>query len=164
MEKDSSSNSKIRSVAKWLTADNLKPGLLLCGGIGNGKSTMLTAIKALNNQFLNFKSWRQITLLSATFISSLAADSDATAYSRAKDAPILGIDDLGTEPVSVKRYGSEINPVVELICYRYDQMLPTMITTNLTMEKIRDVYGERVADRLKEMCEVLTYTENSFRK
>ena len=38
---------QISQIAKWLTNEDSSFGLLLCGGLGNGKSTMMRAIQRL---------------------------------------------------------------------------------------------------------------------
>ena len=51
----------------------------------------------------------------------------------------------------------------DILSYRYNRMLFTMITTNLTPPQIRTVYGVRIADRFNEMMLVLPYKNPSFR-
>ena len=48
--------------------------------------------------------------------------------------------------------------------YRYDKMLPTIITTNLPMADIRPKYGDRLAERLNELMEVVHMPDINFRK
>lgn len=43
------------TIAEWLTGDSSKFGLLLCGNVGNGKSTFVKAFQQLLNQ-LNLRS------------------------------------------------------------------------------------------------------------
>lgn len=77
---------------------------------------------------------------------------------------MLCIDDMGIEPITVKHYGSEISPFVEVIYHRYKKKLFTVVTSNLVDEDIKDVYGERVADRFKEMFDKIYYTHKSYRR
>ncbi|MCR5849357.1 MAG: hypothetical protein K6G92_01425 [Bacteroidaceae bacterium] len=76
---------------------------------------------------------------------------------------MLGIDDLGEEEASVMDYGNRVTPVIDLLSYRYDRMLFTMVTTNLTPSQIRTIYGDRIADRFNEMMLIIPYQEPSFR-
>ena len=76
---------------------------------------------------------------------------------------MLGIDDLGTEPLEVLDYGNVLNPVVDLLMKRYDEQLFTLITTNLRPQEIREKYGERMADRFNEMMEKIIYKNVSYR-
>ena len=74
------------------------------------------------------------------------------------------IDDLGEEPTSVQRYGNTLTPIVDLIERRYEAKAYTFISTNLTYKQIADKYGERIADRIVEMCHVVKFNNKSYRK
>ena len=76
---------------------------------------------------------------------------------------MLGIDDLGEEEIEMMDYGNRVTPVIDLLSYRYDRMLFTMVTTNLTPAQIRSTYGDRIADRFNEMMLIIPYETPSFR-
>jgi DNA replication protein DnaC len=63
---------------------------------------------------------------------------------RAEDATLLILDDLGSEMATdwVKE------TVYNLINYRYNHLKPTLVTSNLTLNEIRDTYHARLASRL----------------
>lgn len=89
---------------------------------------------------------------------------DRAKYNGLADCYFLAVDDMGTEPTRVSDYGNEFLPLVELISRRYDKQLPTIITSNLGGDAIAERYGERIADRLREMCETIAYNSaESFR-
>ena len=89
---------------------------------------------------------------------------DPTYFNKLKTQELLFIDDVGTEPASVKSWGNEFSPVTELIYARYDRQLFTIATSNLADEEFGDRYGERIADRMEEMFERLHYSQKSYRK
>lgn len=67
----------------------------------------------------------------------------------------LVIDDLGAEKVTEWTWQT----VYDLIDRRYGEMLPTTITSNLTLEDLGDLYsrqGERIASRIAGSGEMLT--------
>lgn len=159
----------IRQVGQCLTSDNRqKYGMLLCGLCGNGKTTLLKAIQLLvarleqriNEEYS--KEW-SLKVMDATQITNMALD-DRTGFEELCRFPLLAIDDLGTEPPTVLYYGSKRCPVAELLRYRYENRLYTIISTNLTPSQIKEVYTERVSDRLNEMATRIVFTGNSFRK
>ena len=76
---------------------------------------------------------------------------------------MLGIDDLGKEPAEIVDYGNILSPVVDLIEHRYDRQLFTVITTNLPPEKIREKYGDRIADRFNEMVGRIIFRNTTYR-
>ena len=77
---------------------------------------------------------------------------------------ILFIDDLGIEPLIVKSYGNEFAPIEQIIYYRYERQLMTVITSNLLEEQILKTYGQRISDRLEEMFDKIYFGHDSFRK
>ena len=55
-------------------------------------------------------------------------------------------------------------PLVGIVSsYRYERMLPTIVTTNLSGKAIREKYGDRLADRFNEMMQVVTMPDINFR-
>ena len=149
---DDATVSKVERVVKWMY-DSKKRGLLLCGTLGNGKTTMLRAIK----RFFNFN----ISYFEAQGIYNKFKQPQEFPYIGQKD--ILLIDDLGVEPQSYNDFGEIRYPLAELLMLRYKQNRPTIIATNCTFEQIGEIYGDRLQDRMKEMYAVITYKEPSYR-
>lgn len=68
------------------------------------------------------------------------------------NASILFLDDLGTSVSEAGKLSDAVKQAIErLVCYRYDHKLPTVVTTNVESSSIREVYGDRVASRLREL-------------
>lgn len=67
-------------------------------------------------------------------------------------------DDLGAEDI-VSHFGNKKEVMEGLIYDRYDRWLKfglrTYFTTNLSMEQIRERYGERVFSRIHHMCNII---------
>ena len=76
---------------------------------------------------------------------------------------LFAIDDLGEEPKEVLSYGNAITPVVDILEDRYRKREITLITTNLDADGIKEKYGVRVADRLREMMMIIPFTNPSYR-
>ena len=149
----------IQKVSKWLCEGN-RNGLLLYGTIGSGKTTLMeTIIKALTILAPEIRKYRQ----SAIDITN-EAKRDTDKFNDIKKCEMLFIDDLGEEPLIVKNFGNEISPIVELLYYRYDKQLFTIITTNLLDDQIAPTYGERIKDRFNEMFDRVYFDIKSFRK
>lgn len=150
----------IHSVSKWL-ATLPKPGLMLRGYIGVGKTTMMLAVKRM----LHLLTGEVMSVADAREIAALAKDSPKE-FVAMKRCRLLGIDDLGTEAVIVKSYGNELSPLAELLATRYSSRLFTVITTNLSVKEVgggvwedelKAIYGDRILDRLREMCNTIFY-------
>lgn len=103
---------------------------------------------------------RQVTALDLNAYAK--ADNDD--FKSLKETEILFIDDMGEEPQIIKSWGNEIAPIIELLYYRYDRQLMTVITSNKTEQEIRELYGVRISDRLEEMFDKIYFEHESFRK
>lgn len=129
-----------------------KTGLILSGGYGVGKSSILRAIRV------------------GTCLGTLRTADEIYHYYKTSEAlpgdwkrGVLYIDDLGSEPYKCLIYGEQRFPIVELLCNRYDTLAPTIIATNLSEEGLRNRYGDRVYDRIVEQYELIVLTNPSFR-
>jgi DNA replication protein DnaC len=80
---------------------------------------------------------------------------------RIEKAKRLVIDDLGAEYVDEK--GSFQATVDALVNARYEHVLPTIITTNLTADAFKERYGARVADRIRELGRFVSINATSYR-
>lgn len=63
---------------------------------------------------------------------------------------ILFLDDLGAE----KPTEFVAETIYLIINKRYNDMKPTIITSNFALEDLSDRVGERIASRIGEMCEI----------
>lgn len=154
----------LEKVAQILTDDDSKFGIILCGVCGNGKTTMLYAFQSALNYlvstgFLNRD--HRIQIIDAKEI--LHYGKDFGQFKQFRSRNMIGIEDLGREETGVFDYGNLLNPVIDLLEYRYNFQLFTFITTNLVPKNIREKYGNRVADRFNEMFEVVVFENNSYR-
>ena len=152
-------DAQAAQVADWLYRQD-KCGLILCGTVGNGKTTMMDAIINLYTGQIKHQG-RSVGFRRMDAIELNRCTDER--LEETKRHPLLAIDDLGTENVSVKVYGNEVSPVTEILYHRYQQQLPTVITTNLTPPQLRERYGERVADRFREMMRFVIYENPSYR-
>jgi len=73
-------------------------------------------------------------------------------------------DDLGTEN-SLKYYGNDCNVMTEILLSRYDlfitRRLITHLTTNLNSSEIEQIYGPRVRSRMREMFNLISFSNDS---
>lgn len=164
----------IREAAKWLADPFEKPGLLLQGLYGNGKTTLMKAIISMVNDLYDSPRYDErvsIKQIEAKDIAKIGIRNTDQAQKEFKDLcsePILAIDDLGEEPAEIISYGMIHTPVKDLLLERYKRQAMTIVTTNLinTEEKpeLTNHYGARVVDRFREMMKIIVFKNPSYRK
>ena len=168
---DKHTQTNIRKLAEYLTAENPKFGIMFCGTCGNGKTTLMYAFQSAMNYLSNtdlfdedrrngFKSW--LCVVDAKEVQTYARD--ITKFNELKGRDMLAIEDMGREATEVLDYGIVLNPVIDLLESRYNKQAFTLITTNLTGKEIREKYGSRIADRFNEMMEVIIFENDTYRK
>lgn len=167
---DDATKGHIEQVARWLVEPHGKPGLILMGLCGNGKTTMMRALSRLieyvSEMTVGYSKRTVMPIYPAKEIARMCAapDKERKDFKELSGLEMLGIDDLGEEPKEVMSYGMIYTPLTDLICERYDHQLATVITTNLTKEQLSEKYGVRVYDRFREMLDIITFTNPSYRK
>lgn len=174
--------SRIRDVSRWLVSKESSFGLFLCGLAGNGKTTMLRAIENLTN-FLRsdepysssqdefpqrgivFVSAKEMVRFAKAFNNPTAENrEEVRRYKRMLNIEVLCVDDLGQEPKDSVSYGETITAAVDVLSYRYEKRLCTLVSSNLDASQISGYYDERLADRFREMMHVVNFADDaSFR-
>lgn len=170
---DENTVNNLRKMAHYLTKPNPKFGVMLCGTCGNGKTTLVLALRAAiaylkerghfdeyrnhANPYFDF----ELRLIDARDVVDIYKDRPR--YVTLRSERLLAIDDLGKEPAEVLDYGNVTNPIVDLLENRYFTQRFTIITTNLDAKEIREKYGKRIADRFNEMLDVIVFQDISYR-
>ena len=150
----------IKLTAKWFKQG--KQNLLLIGEYGTGKTKILETVSLLINFYEN-KVTKVINTNEIIKTSLSTEDCDINKFNNFKNFPYLFIDDLGTEPVDVKYFGTVLNPVIEILLERYRQNKTTVISTNLTLNEINQKYGQRIWERFIEKYDTIIFDYQSFR-
>ena len=132
-----------------------KKGLMLYGPNGTGKSTAM-------RPYVD-KMWNGSALQYASVIAKHGTD-----YINKYSMHDMYIDDLGRERTTVANFGDKnITPLHDLIHFRYEVFIKsgykTHISTNLGFKELKERYGIPIADRIKEMCNVIEFKGESLR-
>jgi len=173
-EIDEENREVVLNILQYFTSDprfngNLEKGLFLMGGVGVGKTTLMRFFCRNQKRSFKIESCREAE-------SKFAQDGDEYLHKLSHNIPIainsdpfghteIGFcfDDLGTE-ANGKHFGKEKNVMAEILLNRYDNDLPyasTHVTTNLTANEIKEQYGSRVTDRIREMFNIIQFPVNA---
>ena len=133
-------------------AEHMDGWLLFCGQPGSGKSHLCTAVcrhRLLQGTQVRYMAWRDdISRLKAL---SLDSEERGRLLCDLKTAPILYIDDLfktgRATDGSDNPTGADVNLAFEVINYRYNNHLPTILSTEKTPQELLAI-DEATASRI----------------
>jgi len=169
---DDDNNYAIKQVVLYMNQDpkfkgSLDKGLMIRGPVGTGKTLLFEGMQSVYS-LLGRKIFPVIDTYDVA-ARYLKAGPDIYYNERYLYNIILCLthnlifDDIGTEPI-VKYMGSEANVMAEIIYRRYKGGLKTHFSSNLSSNILKEIYGERVVSRLREMCNDLVIKGNDRRK
>lgn len=149
-------------VQNWEWVQENNAGIMLWGDVGGGKTFLAACIA---NALIDMDipaTMTTIPKLVAAMTKDFGAERGNILYMVA-NAPLLVLDDVGTERNT--EYSNE--QVYEIINTRYKAKKPLIVTTNLTMNAMKnaeDVTHRRIYDRIVEMCTPCRVTSTGRRQ
>lgn len=134
----------------------LRPGAILAGATGRGKTCLAEALKSrvggcpMSNITVDFGGEWEPWVLNQAF---RVPENTGNFHRSAGDSCLWVLDDVGAEEI-VRDYGN-IRDCFARFILRWDRLTkfakfhnPLVITTNLSKDGIRERYGERILSRL----------------
>ncbi|MDB0601348.1 hypothetical protein PL373_09340 [Tenacibaculum maritimum] len=153
-----------------LSEPSMNKGLLIIGGYGNGKTSIMNALeKSLHNTNVSFKGYSANNLVK--MYERLETPSEKKEFDRSTLSGTRYIDDVLTER-EASNYGKS-NLLKDIIEERYNKAKRTYISCNYrdeknnlesSLEQFGEKYGSRVYDRLFAMFNIIEFKGKSFRK
>jgi len=142
-------------------AENPQGWLVLRGRYGCGKTHLAAAIANYRISRGHSAIFMVVPDLLDYLRAAYRPDTDSSydeQFDAVRNAPLLILDDLGTQ--SSTPWAQE--KLFQLLNYRYNGLLPTVITTNRELEEIDPRLRSRLADT--ELCQVVTILAPDFRQ
>lgn len=149
---------------------SFEKGILLFGGIGTGKTTLMELLRENPHApFMMRAAWeianefqeKEVGVKVIEKYGVLVPNQHATRFfSRSHIG--LCIDDAGTENKGMS-FGNTKNVIAEILQARYQNINGpyTHLTTNLDKDELKNAYGLRVFDRMRQMFNIVEYPENA---
>jgi len=128
-------------------------GLLFTGTVGSGKTMLAGAIandliaRGVRISFLVVPEWLD-ALRDSYNLPKESRESFRDLVAEAREAPLLILDDLGAHNYTEWT----LNSLYTVVNYRFNHLLPLVVTTNLDVGEWAGRLGQRTTSRLIQMC------------
>lgn len=147
------------SVRKNLeTIKQSRRGLYLHGGCGTGKTHVAYAIakhfgfeKNFNTKIFGVAEILRLIRSDFDRINSYKEEENTNFYTIINYRGLLILDDLGAEKIT--EWAEET--LYAIVNKRYEEMLPTIFTSNLNLEELAGRLGDRIVSRIAGSCDVV---------
>jgi DNA replication protein DnaC len=135
-------------------------GLLFTGPVGSGKTFL--AVSIANELMLH--NCQVLFLVVPDLLDELRAAyksevNELDLLDTARTVPILILDDLGAHNYTEWTR----NRLYSIINYRMNELLPTIVTTNLSLDEMEDYLGSRTTSRLVQMSRIFRLNSEDIR-
>jgi DNA replication protein DnaC len=147
----------------WSKVSQAGTGLIFSGKAGAGKTHLACSIAHEVIEQGGEVQFATVAEVMRQIKSSFAKDSDTTEQKEIdhfSGIPLLILDEVGMD------YGTDFNKalIFEILNNRYENMLPTILLTNLDAPALVDYMGERLVDRMREGGgRMVSFTWDSYR-
>lgn len=160
----------VRAVRAFMLPGVPRSMLFLLGGTGCGKTVaaclgLSEAIRLVDGDEGGVPSARNVGRFVKAIQLVRAGTFDGEFWGALERAPVLVLDDLGSEPLDEK--GWALGNIAALLDARYDARRRTIVTSNLPWARLRARYceadGGRLLDRVREAGAVVEFDGKSMR-
>lgn len=143
--------------------------LVLSGSVGRGKTWLGSAVfvELLWNQKQaragRWAKFYQFVREVQACYTPAAKESSDTVLARYQTTPLLMLDDVGDMDRD-RETDDRVRLLYEVLDYRNDNLLPTIITTNLSPKELSDQFGQRTWERIYEMSALCEMAGDNMRQ
>ena len=138
----------------------LKHDAIMTGNIGTGKTMLANCIANQRDKYPK-KVITTLAKISREFRSTFNGGefTEQELMDMISKTDLLVVDEIGVSKIGDFEY----RYLNEIIDNRYDNKLPTIIISNLTVDELKVAIGDRLIDRLKEDGVQISFTWDSYR-
>lgn len=142
-------------------------GVFLYGQVGTGKTYLMSVLQTfVDASGIDFRRFEFHTCADiADGVEIEGVESLRKYFNSETD---ICFDDFGQEAATIKRYGNELNAMERILTKRYNAFIAgkciTHLTSNMDLSEVENVYGTRLADRFREMFNIVFFPGGSRRK
>jgi DNA replication protein DnaC len=151
-----------RYASNFETLKDKGAGLIFCGTVGSGKTHLAVSLGKEVAKRGYFAEYSNLMGIIREVRDTWGDDTkhENTVLKRLQTKDLLIIDEIGVQSGS----DSERNIIFEIINGRYENIKPTIIISNLTINEIERVISERSVDRITDGGGgVITFNWESYR-
>ncbi len=156
---DEKNESAFDQAVDWLAIEGGKPGLLIRGAPGTGKTNMVISIM----EIIRINNGLKVLIIPTRDLNEAAGRDDQYTLDKVLNNRVVCFEDLGTEDPKVNYMGSVKYPFIDYFSRRYDKRLPTIVTTNIQPSGIEAIYGVRIRERMQETMTDVVFKGKSRR-
>ena len=154
----------VQFIQAWI--DSYSPGgkgLFLVGDVGSGKTHIAVAIlKELIARGFTGLYYNVVDLLK-DIRATMSKDYQVSEYQildETCNVDVLVLDDIGAEKTS----DWVLDRIYHIINKRYESQVTTIVTSNFNYDENEARVGKRIASRLKEMCIMVHFPFDDYRR
>lgn len=142
-----------------------RKGLILMGAPGTGKTGLAWMIHKNahpdRSAFVDYS--RLISFIQSTYSANALTDT-ADILRALQEIPLLVLDDFGDAASGRSLSDDRREKTYQILSVRHESMRPTVITTNLSWGQMGFQFGERIADRVRQLCYAVQIEGESLRR
>lgn len=152
-----------RYVETWVERREKGSSLILSGDVGTGKTHLACAIaKAIALKYdahAKYTTVAQVVRRVRATYGPDARESEQAVFDRLSKLDLLVLDEVGVQSGS----NHEHMTLFEIVNRRYENVLPTIVISNLGVKELSEAIGERLVDRLREHGAAMAFKWGSYR-
>lgn len=160
---DDSNRQVINVLYCWLSRQksvlNSEIGIILNGAYGCGKSVLMEAFCMVLNDITPSEN-HKVKVIHAIELAELIKKEGVISWAR---VPLL-IQDIGKEKKELKDFGTNINPISDLLALRAEYGSLTFGSSNMDKKQFEESYKEYIAKRLWDHVNLLFLPGKSRRE